>query len=170
MALTIETGAIVPNANSYATVQQLRDFASARGITVPADDADCEHLLVKACDYIGAQEHRFKGTRVSSLQPLSWPRNGVYLFGTKFANDAIPVQVIAGQCQLAVSAQTTDLLPSTDPSASRTKREKVGPLETEYFSASENAGNYSQPIIAAADAIMAELYKAPRFSISVGRA
>lgn len=170
MALIIETGAIVPNANSYATVQQLRDFAVARGITIPADDTECEQLLVKACDYIGAQEHRFKGCRVSAVQPLSWPRNGVYLFGTKFANDAIPVQVVAGQCQLACSAQTTDLLPSTDPNAARVKRDKVGPLETEYFSASENGGNYSQPVIAAADAIMAELYKAARFSITVGRA
>ena len=51
MALIIENGTIVANANSYATVAELRGYAALRGATVPTDDAQCEYMLIKAMPF-----------------------------------------------------------------------------------------------------------------------
>lgn len=50
MALVIETGAGVAGANSYASVLELKAFASNRGLEIPAVTGDLEKALVLACD------------------------------------------------------------------------------------------------------------------------
>lgn len=156
MALIIETGAIVEGANSYASVAQARAYAEARGITLPAGDADVEKLLVKACDYIDSQEERFKGERVSADQPLAWPRSGVFLFAseTEFDRESIPAQLIKAQCQLAFDAVATDLQPTG--TGREVVREKVDVIETEY--AKTGSGSVT-PELNKADAILSPLFK-----------
>lgn len=168
MALVVETGSgDNPAADTYTSVAELQAYMTKRGLT-PPEDAACEPLLIRAMDYIAAQEDRFKGARVTAVQPLSWPRRGVWIFGNIFPNDAIPVQLKSGQCELAIAAQTLALMPTVDPSQSSIKRDKTGPLETEFFGPA--AGIYSQPVITAADAVMAVLYTGGAFSITVDRA
>ena len=114
MALIIENGSIVAGAESYTTAAIMRAYASKRGATVPADDAACEALLIKACDYLQAQEMRFKGGRVSPLQTLAWPRLDVSINGFYISSTSIPAEVINAQIELAIQAQTIDLLPTID--------------------------------------------------------
>ena len=74
MPLIVETGLIVPGADTYASVDDLRAYAAKRGASLPADDTDCEVLLVKAMDYLASKSERWKGQRVQLDQPLDWPR------------------------------------------------------------------------------------------------
>lgn len=168
MALIVEDGSIVDNADTYVDVDGLKAYAAKRGLTIPADDAAIEILLVKAMDYLETYETRWKGCRVSADQPLAWPRRGVRIEGYSYPADAIPKQLKAGQCVLAVAAASLDLLPSVDPSAANVKRDKVGPLETEFFG--PNDGIYSQPVITAADTAMAALLTGGAFTLTIDRA
>jgi len=155
MALVIEDGTPVPGANSYATVAQARDYASARGVTLSADDPTVEALLIEACDYLESLESRFKGSRTSpDSQDLAWPRTGVYLYGSKtmFAIDDIPALLIKAQCQLAMDAVDIDLLPTG--SGKEVVKEKVDVIEVEY---SKGQGSVALPELNAAMAILGPL-------------
>ena len=169
MALIIEDGTGKSDAESYVSATDFKAYAAKRGITVPADDAACEVLLIKAMDYLAGYEDRWRGRRVTAAQALAWPRKGVVLNGFPWASDAIPAQLKAGQCELAVAAQTVNLMPTVDPSDANIKRDKTGPLETEFFSAAEGGG-YSQPVITAADTVMAPLLLSGAFSLTIDRA
>ena len=114
MALIVETGAIVANADTFATVDELRAYAAKRGATVPAGDEACEVLLIKAMDYLQAQEQRLKGWKVQEYQPLAWPRVGVVVDRYELPLDEIPRDVKSAQMQLAIDAQTIDLQPIVD--------------------------------------------------------
>ena len=168
MALIIEDGTIVAGADSFATVQELRDYAAKRGIDVPALEADVEVLLIKAMDYLSAQEGRFKGWRVSDEQALSWPRRSVMVWGRLLPFSSIPKMIIEGQIALALAAISFELMPTIDPSQTNIKRDKTGPLETEFFSAQE--GGRLTATFTAADALLAPFYMGGAFGVRVGRA
>lgn len=183
MALVIETGAIVTGANTFASVAQLDAFAALRGITIAGDTAAKEVLLIKAMDYIEAQERRFKGYRRKAEQPLSWPRTHVVLYYTEqyryingyenvtqgqyFPDDAIPEKLIAAQCQLAIDVQTVDLLPTVTPDSRDVQREKVGPIETTYFAGGQRMNS---PLMARAEALLEALCGATAFGLRLSRA
>lgn len=130
MALTVETGSIVPAAVSYVTAAEAREYALARGVTLSADDVVVERLLVNASDYLESLEDRYQGERVSAAQPLPWPRSGVYLFGSEVASDSIPAQLKRAQMQLAIDAVNGDLQPTG--AGREIVRQKVDVIETEY--------------------------------------
>ncbi len=157
MALIIENGSIVANADSYATVAQLRTFATKRGATVPTPDPDCEKILIKAMDYLATLEDSYKGARVSASQALSWPRTGVYINGFEFSASAIPQQLIDAQCSLAILAQTVDLLPTgTVAERGAVIRQKVGPIERAF---AEPSSYRSTPALRAANPFLGPLLK-----------
>ena len=130
MTIIVENGSNVANANSYITVATLRDYATARGVTLPADPA-CEPLLIKAVDYINSFRGRYQGTKTYSDQTMLFPRNGMTIDGETFPKDAIPQELKDAQAQAAIYAATTDLNPITT-GAQVVKREKIGPIDTEY--------------------------------------
>lgn len=111
MSLIKETGAIVANANTYATAAELTTWAGERQVTVPTATADLEALLLKAMDYLERYASRWKGYPVSADQALAWPRSGVYADYQLLDSDAIPRQLWYAQMQLAITAYTTDLMP-----------------------------------------------------------
>lgn len=183
MALIIEDGSIVPNANSYASVANLDDYAALRGITLPNTDAAKEVLLIKAMDYIEAQESRFKGYRRTQEQSLSWPRTHVVLYyteryalvngyenirqGNYWPDNKIPQTLVKAQCQLAVDVMTVDLQPTIAIDSRSVRRDKVGPLETEYFSSREQLNS---PILGKAEGLLANLCTQGMFGLTIGRA
>jgi hypothetical protein len=131
MSLTIEDGTGVANADSFATVAEAQAFATARGLTLPADDADVEPLLVKAADYLLGLEDQFRGTRTKEAQRLPFPRYDVWKpGGWVYDSDEIPDLLKQAQIRLAVDAYTVDLQPTG--TGQEVLREKVGPIETQY--------------------------------------
>lgn len=133
MALVIENGTIVADADSYATVADLVAAATAFGKSVPSGEAAREALLRRAA--IAMESMNWKGDRASAAQALAWPRIGVVREGFELDSDAIPGPVKKGQIALALEIYEDDLSPP-DSRKGAVKRTKVeGAIETEYAEA-----------------------------------
>ena len=110
MALIIEDGSIVVNADSYVTTAELTTYAAKRNYTVTAVPAELEVLLIKAMDYLASLESRYKGDRVNNIQELSFPRIGVQLHGYWLDSDVIPQDLKNAQMELAFQVSTDEIL------------------------------------------------------------
>lgn len=140
MALVIESGAIVAEADSYATVAELVAAATAYGKSVPSANPEREALLRRAA--IAMESMNWKGDRVSADQVLAWPRIGVVHEGFEIDDDVIPGQIKKGQIALALEIYEDDLSPP-DARKGAVKRTKVeGAVEVEY---AEAAGHVRRP-------------------------
>ncbi|SFU43761.1 DnaT-like ssDNA-binding protein [Xenorhabdus koppenhoeferi] len=98
-----------PAFNSYANVDDLKQFAMQRGYSLP-DDSVLPHLLFQAMDYLSTK--RWKGSKANKNQPLAFPRKGIYVDGGQVPDDVIPTQLINAQCRLAVDSLEYDLTPT----------------------------------------------------------
>lgn len=166
MALIVEDGSIVANANSYNTLAELRSYASARGYTLPTDDTELEAETFLAMDYLEALRSKYQGMKVSSSQSLQWPRECVYIDGFAIDNDVIPTELKNAQCQLTMDKDSgIDLQPNVD--SHFVIKEKVDVIETEY---SEAVGTSNYPTLEAANALLKPLLKQSAFVISTYRA
>jgi hypothetical protein len=140
MPLTLTATAGSASANSYADVSAATSAAAYRvggeaaaWLSLSADQKI--QTLVTATRAIDTV--RFRGSRASTTQALEWPRTG-----TDYAADQLPTSLVMATIELAWSyasafatgATDTDVL-NPDDSEARIKREKTGPLETEYFAA-----------------------------------
>ncbi|WP_272691151.1 DnaT-like ssDNA-binding protein [Providencia sp. PROV132] len=94
--------------NSYASVADLKAYASARQLTLPNEGL--EGLLIVAMDYLESQ--KWLGKRTDIHQPLSFPRTGLIRDGIAVSSEVIPQQVIQAQCRLAIESQENDLQPT----------------------------------------------------------
>lgn len=154
MALVIEDGTGVENADSYVTITYVNDYHTARGATKwTGADSLKEQCIRRATDYIEKRfGHRFRGVKQSRAQALSWPRfnakdNSGFLYNEE---DIIPRKLKMAVAEYALRALLQgELAPdpglpvagqnnatgSTPPSASylgkvMAKTETVGPIST----------------------------------------
>lgn len=165
MALTIEDGSIVANANSYNTVAEIRAYATARGSSLPVDDADVEVLAIQATDYLESLYKSYQGYRTDPAnQNLQWPRTGVVLYDDyEVAPDEIPTLLKNAQAQATVEAYEQDLLPN---STQLVKKEKVDVLEVEYMDGSSDSVSFPK-----VDALLKPLFNpSAGFSVRTVRA
>ncbi|MEX6313337.1 DnaT-like ssDNA-binding protein [Providencia manganoxydans] len=98
-----------PTFNSYASIEDLKAYASARQLTLP-NDTELPSLLIVAMDYLESQ--KWLGQRTEVDQPLSFPRTGLIRDGVMISSERIPQQVIQAQCRLAIESQENDLQPT----------------------------------------------------------
>jgi hypothetical protein len=156
MSLVIESGQAGPNSQSYASAQDLKDYAKVRGATVPGGTTDLELLLMKAMDRLEAVPN-FVGERLTKEQALQWPRAWAEVECWPIGANEIPRQLIQAQCALAIEAQTMDLMPTVPANATGTiLEETVGPITTVYA----NPGSVQRvPAVAKADALLRTLLK-----------
>lgn len=149
--LIVEDGTIVSGADSYVSLVDAREIAAKFGLTLPVDDNDAEAALRNGAVYIGLQEPMMCGSRVSPLQELSFPRQGVTLYGYPVASDSIPAQVIRAQVIAAVEyGNGTDVRASTDGRATSMERVE-GAVTVQYFN--NGATGATTVITAAIDAL-----------------
>lgn len=155
MALVIENGSLVPGANSFVSVAEVRAFAEARASILSADDSAIEAACIRSVDYLETLRGEFKGEKVSGTQALQWPRLGVLIDNFEISSEEIPAVLKSAQCQLAIeSANGLDLMPSGD--GREVIREKVDVLETEY---APGSGANPQPALSKAKALIAPLLR-----------
>ena len=141
MSIVVEDGTGKPDAESYITVQELKDYCTKQGKDSIAalPDARLEVLLRQATTYmLGAYGPIWKGSRAVAGQALDWPRSGVVVYEQEVAADAIPQPVKDCCALLATKANAKPLIP--DGGGQLVKRVKVGPLEREF----DNEQRYSQ--------------------------
>jgi len=132
ITLIVEDGSIVADANTWGTLEGAVLYASNRGVTLPSDDTT-RIMLIKAMDYLIPL--KYKGSLVSpGIQTLPWPRKNAIIDGYEQPENLIPSALVRAQYQLVLEQQAgIDILPTT--SGAFIKKEKVGPIETEYSEA-----------------------------------
>ena len=149
--LIVEDGTIVSGADSFVSLVDAREIAAKFGLTLPVDDVEAEAALRNGAVYIGLQEPMMCGSRVSPLQELSFPRQGVTLNGYPVAADSIPAQVIRAQVIAAVEyGNGTDVRASTDGRATSMERVE-GAVTVQYFN--NGSSGATTVITAAIDAL-----------------
>lgn len=133
MALVVETGAVVPGADSYVSLADARTLAEKYGKALPVDDTEAEAALRNGAVYVGLQERVMCGFRVSPDQSLAYPRRNVFVYGFPVASNTIPAQLINAQVLAAVEyGAGTDVRASTDGRTTSTERVE-GAVTVEYF-------------------------------------
>ena len=144
MALVIEDGSLVAEANSYVSVEMVREFAVSRAITsLPVNDSAGNLAIEAACvlagDYLESFRGEFKGSKVSpATQWLQWPRQNVRVEGWEVPITTIPKELKFAQCQLVIeNLSGVDLSPTGD--GREIIKEKVDVLEVEYAQGSNNS-------------------------------
>jgi hypothetical protein len=141
MALTV-------GVNTYVTAAELAAYAAARGIE-PAGDPDV--LLTKAMDYLDTLEDQWQGERSVEGQNLAHPRYPVYIYGSLQPSNSTPQQLKNAQCQLAIEADTQELMPTTAVGGKGSVvEETVDVITVKYAEGYSN----SQPIFSAVNKIL----------------
>ena len=130
--LIIEDGSIVDNANAFTTDQEFKDYANLRCMAVPPTEPARDALQILAMDYLFDIESSLQGVRTNSDQELPFPRVGVCARNKNISSNAIPKDIKRAVMELALQANTSELLVSA--SQQNIQREKLGDLEVEYFS------------------------------------
>jgi hypothetical protein len=134
MALIVETGAGVSNADSWVSLANATThFANYGGFWTGADAAK-EQALRRAALWLSTFI-RWNGAKAYTGNMLAWPRIGMMdCDGNSIAENTIPPQIVMAQLA-AASAELQSpgiLTPSITPGA-QTKREKVDVIEVEYM-------------------------------------
>lgn len=163
MAIVVEDGTGLTNAQSYTSVAEFKTYHDARGNDYSSyADAAIEYALVKATDYIDRRWGRaFKGYREfpDNPQKLSFPRVYVYDWDGRVI-EGIPTKLKEATSEYAWRALSGDLWP--DPTYSlggilRRVREKVGPIETETEYSGDSPSASTLRAYPPADALLKEL-------------
>ena len=134
MALIVETGAGLANADSFVTLSNARTIALNYGVTLPTLDADAEVALRQGCQYLMLSESRFSGSRVSATQALAWPRKDASnIYGFEYAETDIPVPLSYAQVYAAAEfAKGTDVR-ATDDGKAIASESVSGAVSVSYF-------------------------------------
>lgn len=136
MTIIIETGAGLPGTESYASVAAADARCASLGLTAWAAlaEVDKEIALRKAMVFMATYRTRWAGRRVDQRQALDWPRYNVVVDGFIVPSTTVPAEVVNACIDLAARAGSgEDLLPDLDTGSNAIKRDKVGPIDTEYF-------------------------------------
>lgn len=132
MALSVAPAA---NADSYASVAEADTYHTNYGTGAAwtaLSDTNKEIALRRATMYIdGRFGSRFHGERTDPAQYLAWPRKEVFMYGADVSLDdeLIPKAVKDAAAYLALQSTVVSL---TDNVGATVRREKIGPIETEY--------------------------------------
>lgn len=132
MALVIEDGTGLTNSESYVDESYVDAYFLKRGNTEWDSITNKESRIVLAMDFI-ENNYTYIGTKLVSTQSLSFPRliNGETVY---------PIAIKNALCELALKANSGDLLQDTGKT---TIREKVGTLEVEYDSNQDDLTSYN---------------------------
>ena len=153
MALIVEDGSGLVNAESYISVADAATYHANRGNAAwaaIASDIIREQLLRKATDYMMAVYRlRWAGYRYNSSQALDWPRLYVPILDTLSTNqfpqyvdfNVVTVAVKNACAELALKANTETLMADLSQA---TIKEKVDVIEVEYNKYSPQYKRYIQ--------------------------
>lgn len=126
MALIVEDGSGLEDANSYVSVVEFQAWLTSRGYTVTGDE---EILLLQSMDFLESLD--LIGHKKTKEQALHFPAFSVSIDGWCYRNDEIPYHVKKAQMQIAYSIDQ-----GYGPLAVQErgiKREKIDVLEIEYM-------------------------------------
>ena len=124
MALIVEDGSGLSDAESYVSVADAGTYCTAHGLTAwTGVDAVKESALRNATQYIDTM-YNFRSAKSYSSQALEFPRQM-----WDWDDDPLMNRLRSATVELAVKALTTSLLADVEPSV--TTMVKVGPITKE---------------------------------------
>ena len=109
MTLIIEDGTGKPDAESYASAEDLAMYAVKFGTVIPEGVPAQEALLRRAA--LAMDGMTCKGRKTSSEQGLAWPRREVLLDQEIKPNNYLPARIQYGQMALAAEIHQDDIDP-----------------------------------------------------------
>lgn len=142
MALIVEDGTGLQDANSYATMEfadQYNDeYGNEEWAAATIDERE-EALRIGTRDLDLIYGLRWKGRRKTQYQALDWPRTGVYDADNYYVDEnSVPLDIQRAAIELGLRhIQGLDIIPDIPGTGTgiKKKRVKAGPVEdeTEYF-------------------------------------
>jgi hypothetical protein len=143
MALIVEDGTGLANAESYASVAEFKTYHTNIGNDVTLiTDTTIEQLLRRATQYmVAVYRQRWQGRRTLSTQALDFPRYDVVVEGYSVLSNIVPLEVKNACCELSLKASSATLL---EDKTQTVIREKVDVIEVEYDKNSPVQTRYSQ--------------------------
>lgn len=153
MALVVEDGTGLANAESYISVADADTYFSDRGNATWAALTTLakEQALRKATDYLVATyELRWMGARTTSTQALDWPRmnvprpdiqGGYRSFPLYWDYNVVPTAITRACAELALRASSADLVADV---GAQVKQETVGPISVTYTDGARQQTHYEQ--------------------------
>lgn len=137
MAIVVEDGTGLANANAYASYADWVAYWTDRGTAPAGAQSVIEQALVRGADYL-ERRYEWIGQRSTAEQALGWPRLCAYgepAGGYSAPIEGVPAEVVRANIELAHRALAGELAPDPTVDASgqvvTSKRDKVGPIETE---------------------------------------
>lgn len=133
MALVIEDGSIVENANSYVSIDDCDEYHATLGnASWTGADAVKEQAIIRAMKWL--ERRQWKGRKYDYEQPLQWPRVDVYAGGYEVYYDIVPQDVIDALCEAALVEllEPSALRPSLDRGGMVTSFTLVGVMSETY--------------------------------------
>lgn len=166
MALVIEDGTGKADAQTFASVDYLKAYAKARGITIPTVPADLESMLMLGMDAM--RDLDYVGSKATKAQALPFPRTGVKIDDFEYASTELPSLLLDGQCALAIESKKTDLLPTIAANSSGGVIEKtVGEITLRY---ADSGRASTRPIVEKAKVHLRKLLRSGGNTLRVSRA
>ena len=158
MTLTVTAGSA--DADSYVSLADAKSFWDDVGFAYgDYSDTQIEQALRRATRWLDGRYRRsFPGERTNGrTQALEWPRSSVVdVDGNAVASDAIPREIADATAEAAKREVAGTTLSPDVTLADAVKRERVGPLETEY--AGIPSVSAQRPTILAVEEILSALF------------
>ena len=124
----VEDGTGLPDANSYVSVQEYRDYFSDRGIDVLSEtDLEIEGRLVRGTDFIDLQ-YAFLGTTSYNIQALQFPRIATDIYGV-VVDLGVPKAVKYASIEIAKQLTNNINLYVDEELNVTSKSSEVGPIK-----------------------------------------
>lgn len=137
MALVVEDGSGLADANAYAALATVNAYHTARANAAwTGTDAAKEAAIIRATELLDAS-FAWRGEIATEAQALRFPRSGLTdRDGREIAADALPTQIQKACCELAAlliaGAGVGGDFGSTSTATGAVKRIKAGPTEIEF--------------------------------------
>ena len=138
MTLIIEDGTGKPDAESYASADDLALYAVKFGAVIPAGVPEQEALLRRAA--LAMDGKTWKGRKMSSEQALAWPRRGIELDCQIKPDNYLPARSQYGQMALAAEIHQDDIDPVEKRVGALIKERVEGAVDVQYATISNISG------------------------------
>lgn len=149
VTLVEESGAGLPDANSYASLAFADDYFEGHPFYADAwydlDSDVKQYYLIAATAQLDTQ-YLWEGTASTTTQGLLWPRSGVRdLYDNLIPPDGIPRNLRRAVCEQAIYLTKGDRSPESQTSSALDKL-KVDVIELDFAASTSSSSAGTQPV------------------------
>ena len=148
MALIVEDGSIVTDAESYISVADADTYLAKYGKDAvwSTKTVEQKEVLLRSSRLYMDTKYSWKGSQATQGHTTNWPRSEVYIENTLLGSAFIPADISNSNALLAAESTSNDLYRNVDGGTSGQlisgTKDAVGPLmsEVSYFASPSYSG------------------------------